>query len=129
VGSNGCWGLLTTLGGWSLSKTRRQGLTWNVGAEDAGVSELAVGCGEGLTAVLGDQVGLVLGGEVATTLGDLCEFTLGGEGAGRWVGQRDRGASARHDSKISWREVIASSWETLVAGNAPQSTPSTTCKP
>ncbi len=74
---------------------------WNVGADAVGVSEIAAGCGGGLTAVLGDHVGLVLGGEVATTLGDLCEFTLGGEGAGWRVGHRDGGASTRHASKIS----------------------------
>ncbi len=50
-------------------------MTWNVGADAAGVSEVAAGCGGGLTAVLGDHVGLVLGGDVMTTLGDLREFT------------------------------------------------------
>jgi hypothetical protein len=74
---------------------------WNVGADAVGVSEVVAGCGGGLTALLGDHVGLVLGGEVATNLGDLCKFTLGGEGAGRQVGCRDGGASGRHDSKIS----------------------------
>jgi hypothetical protein len=43
---------------------------WNVGADAVGVSEVVAGCGESLTAMLGDHVGLVLGGEVATTLGD-----------------------------------------------------------
>jgi hypothetical protein len=58
-------------------------VTWNVVADAAGVSEVAVGCGGGLTTVLGDHVGLVLGGEVATTLGDLRKFALGGERARR----------------------------------------------
>ncbi len=49
---------------------------WNVGADAAGVSEIAAGCGGGLTAVLGDHVGLVIGGEVATTLGDSRKFIL-----------------------------------------------------
>ncbi len=49
----------------------------------------------------GDHGGLVLGGEVATTLEVLRKFTLGGGGAGRWVGRRDGRASACHDSKIS----------------------------
>jgi hypothetical protein len=79
----------------------RQGVAWNVGADTAGVNEVMAGCGGGLTAVLGDHVGLVLSGKVATTLGDLRDFTLGGEGAGRLVGRRDGGASAHHDSKIS----------------------------
>ncbi len=65
------------------------------------MSEVTAGYGGGLTAVLGDHVGLVLGGEVATTCGDSPKFTLGYAGAGRWVGRRDGGASARHDSKIS----------------------------
>jgi hypothetical protein len=99
--SHSCWDVLTTLGKWSSPKTSWQGLMWNVGADTAGVSEIAAGCGEGLKAVLGDHVGLVLGGEVATTLGDSREFTLGGKGAGQWVGHRDGGASSRHDSKIS----------------------------
>jgi hypothetical protein len=80
--SKGCGDALTTLGEWSLPKTSWQGVTWNVGADAVGVSKVAAGCGGGLTAVLGDHVGLVLGGEVATTLGDLHKFTLGGQGAG-----------------------------------------------
>ncbi len=76
-------------------------MTWNVGADSAGVSEVAAGCGEGLTAVLGDHMGLVLGGEVATTLGDLGEFTLGDDGVGQWVDRRDGRARACLDSKIS----------------------------
>jgi hypothetical protein len=75
--------VLTTLGEWSSPKTSRQEVTWNVGVDAVGVSEVAADCGGGLTAVVGDQVGLVLGGEVATTLEDLREFTLGDEGAGQ----------------------------------------------
>jgi hypothetical protein len=55
----------------------RRGVTWNVGVHAVGVSEVTAGCGGGLTAVLGDHVGLVPSGEVATTLGDLPKFTLG----------------------------------------------------
>jgi hypothetical protein len=76
-------------------------VTWNVGADAVGVSEVMAGCSGGLTAVLGDHPGLVLGGEVATTLEDLREFILGGERARRWVGRRGGGASAHHDSKFS----------------------------
>ncbi len=81
--------------------TRRRGVTWHLGADGAGVSEVMAGCGGGLTAVLEDHVGLVLSGEVATTLGELRAFTLGEAGAGRWVAHRDGGASKRRDSKIS----------------------------
>jgi hypothetical protein len=69
-GSRGYWGLLTTLGEWSSPKTRWQRVTWNVGADGKGVSEVRAACGGGLQAVLGDHVGLVLGGEGATTLGE-----------------------------------------------------------
>ncbi len=93
--------MLTTLRDWSLPKTRWQGVTWNVEADGTGVSVVMAGCGGGITAVLGDHVGLVLGGEVATTLGELRKFTLGDTGAGQWVGGRDGGASVHHDSKIS----------------------------
>ncbi len=82
-GSKGYWDVLTTLGEWSLPKTSRQGVLWNEGADAVGISEVTAGCGGGLTAVLGDHMGLVISGNVATTLGDLHEFTLGGEGA-RW---------------------------------------------
>jgi hypothetical protein len=71
---------------------------WNLGADDAGVSQIAAGYGGGLIAELGDHVGLVLCGEVAT---NSREFTVRGEGAGQWVGRRDEGASTCHDSKIS----------------------------
>jgi hypothetical protein len=74
---------------------------WNVGADGTGVSEVTAACGGGLKAMLGDHMGLVLGGEGATTLGESCKFTLEPAGAGRWFGHRDGGASARHDSKIS----------------------------
>jgi hypothetical protein len=60
-----------------------------------------VACGGGLQAVVGDRVGLVLGGEGATTLGELCLFTLGLAGAGWWFGHQDGGARVHHDSKIS----------------------------
>jgi hypothetical protein len=118
--------MLTTFGEWSLLKTSWQGVTWNVGADGAGVSEVAAGCGGSLTTVLGDHV---LGGEVVTTLGYLREFTLGHVGARRCIGRRDGGASAHHDSKFSLREVIALSWETHVGGGAPRIVPATTCKP
>ncbi len=76
-------------------------MTWYVGADGTEVSEVTAGCGGGLTAVLGEHVGLVLGGEVAITLGELLEFTLGDAGPGQWVGRRDGGASAHHDSNMS----------------------------
>ncbi len=67
---------------------RQQGVTWNVGADSAGVSEVMAACGGGCQAVLGDHVGFVPSGEGATTLGESREVTLdlqvpgGGSAAG-----------------------------------------------
>jgi hypothetical protein len=58
-------------------------VTWNVGADGKGVSEVTAACGGGLKAVLGHHVGPVLGGEGATTLGELHAVTLGHAGAGQ----------------------------------------------
>jgi hypothetical protein len=66
-----------------LPKTRWWGVTWNVGADGARVSEVLAACVGGLTTVLGDHMRLVFGGEGATTLGELCAFTLGHAGAGQ----------------------------------------------
>ncbi len=46
-------------------------------------------------------MGVVLGGQGEATLGELPVFTLSLAGEGQQVGQRDGGASERHDSKIS----------------------------
>ncbi len=64
------------------------------------MSKVTADCGGGLKAVLGDHVGLVLGGEGVTTLGKLHKYTLGLVGAKQWFGRRDGGASPRHDSKM-----------------------------
>jgi hypothetical protein len=66
-----------------ITKDQMVGGVWNVGADDTGVGEVMASCsGGGLTAVRGDHMGLVLGGEVATILGELRAFTLGDAGAG-----------------------------------------------
>ncbi len=83
--------MLTTLGDWPSPNMRRQGVTWNVGADGAGVSKVTAACGGGPQAVV-DHVGFVPGGEGVTTLGESCKVTLGLAGAGRWFGQRDGGA-------------------------------------
>ncbi len=85
----------------AIAKDKMAGVTWNVGADSAGMSEVTAACGGGLQAVLGDHVRLLLGGEGATTLGELRAFTLGLVGARQQFGCRDGGASAHHDSKIS----------------------------
>jgi hypothetical protein len=77
----------------ALPKTRRQGVTWNVGADSKEVSEVMVACGGERQAVLGASMGLVLDGEGATILGESCKFTLGLAGTGGWFGRRDEGAN------------------------------------
>ncbi len=69
-----------------MQKTKWRGVTWNVGAYGTGVSEVTAACGVGLEAVLGDHMGLVLGGKGATTFGESCTFTLGLAVAGWWFG-------------------------------------------
>jgi hypothetical protein len=68
---------------------RQQGVKWNVGADGAGVSEVMAGCNGGLTAVLEDQVGLVVGGEVVSTLRESRAFTFGDAEAEHCVACRD----------------------------------------
>ncbi len=80
-----------------IAKERWRGVTWNVGADSAGLSEVTAACGGGLQAVLGDHMGFVPGGEGVTTLGGSSKVTLGLAGAGGWFGRRDGGASTCHD--------------------------------
>ncbi len=75
--------MLTTLGEWSLPRTRQWGVRWNVGADGTGVSKVTAPCGGGLQAVLGDHVGFVPSGEGATTLGESNKVTLGLAEAGQ----------------------------------------------
>ena len=61
-----------------------------------------------------------------TTLGGSCVGTLGQPGIGIRGGWKEGGASSRHDSKMSRRLVMASTWEMLVGGAAPVIAPATT---
>jgi hypothetical protein len=74
---------------------------WNVEGDSKGVSEVTAACGGGLQAVLGDRLGLVLGGEGVTNLWRIAQVHFGLVRARQWCSHRDGGASARHDSKIS----------------------------
>ena len=65
-------------------------------------------------------------GEGNTTLGDSCVGTLGRPGIGIRGGWKEGGASSRHNSKMSQRLVMASTWEMLVGGDAPVRAPATT---
>ena len=84
------------------------------------------GLGGGLQDGL-DTIGRAgVGGEGATTLGGSCVGTLGRPGIGIRGGWKEGGASSRHDSKMSRRLVMASTWEMLVGGDAPVSALATT---
>ena len=65
-------------------------------------------------------------GEGDTTLGGSCVGTLGRPGIGIQGGWKEGGASSRHDSKMSRRLVMASTWEMLVGNDTPVRAPATT---
>ena len=58
-------------------------------------------------------------------LGAMWLCTLGSPWDGPEDGRRFGGAKRRHDSKISRRLAMASTWEMLVGGVAPVSAPAT----
>ncbi len=82
--------------------------------------------GGGLQSGLAEVVQGGVGGEGDTTLGGSCVGTLGRPGIGGWGGWKDGGASSRHDSNMSRRLAMASTWEMLVGGAAPVRAPATT---
>ncbi len=84
------------------------------------------GLGGGLHAGLATIRRAGVDGEGDTTLGDSCVGTLGRPGNGIRVGWKEGGACSRHDSKMSRRVVMASTWEMLVGGNIPVMAPATT---
>jgi hypothetical protein len=123
----GCRGLIPTLGEGAPLKSSQRGVTWKGGGTGAGDRSVeAAGLGNWLQAWI-DDIGWSGGssGEEAT-LGGLCVGTLGLPGVGIRVGWKDGGASRRHDSKISQRLVMVSTWEILVGGAAPERAPATT---
>ncbi len=65
-------------------------------------------------------------GEGDTTLGGSCVGTLGRPGIGIWGGRKDGGASSCHDSNMSHRLAMASTWEMRVGGATPVRAPATT---
>ena len=77
------------------------------------------GLGGGLHAGLATTWWAGVIGEGETTLGGSCGGTLGRPGIGIRVGWKEGGASSRHDSKMSRRVVMASTWEMLAGGDAP----------
>jgi hypothetical protein len=111
-------------------KSSRRGVAWNgawTGVGDRNVEP--DGLGGGLHTGL-DKIGRAgVGGAGDTTLGGSCVGTLGRPGIGSQGGWKAGGASSRHDSKMSRRLIMASTWEMLVGGDAPVSAPATTCRP
>ncbi len=116
-----------TLGEGVPAKSRRRGVVrkgaWN-GVGDRYVEPAGLGGGlhDGLATIWRAGVG----GEGDNTLGGSCMGTLGRPGIGVRVGWKAGGASSCHDSKMSQRVVMASTWEMLVGGDAPVRAPATT---
>ena len=108
-------------------KSRRRGVAWKgawngVGDRNVEPAGLGGGLHDGLATIGWAGVG----GEGDTTLGGSYVGTLGRSGIGIRGGWKEGGASSRHDSKMSRRLVMASTWEMLVGGAAPVIAPATT---
>ena len=117
----------TTLGEGVPAKSRRRGVAWNeawTGVGDRNVDP--AGLGGGLHGGLATNGWAGVDGDGNTTLGGSCVGTLGRPGIGIRGGWKEGGASSRHDSKMSRRLVMASTWEMLVGGDAPVRAPATT---
>jgi hypothetical protein len=124
---NGLWGEDPTLGEGVPAKSSRRGVAWKgawTGVGDSNVEPAGLGAGLKSGLVTSEWAGVV--GDGATTLGGSCVGTLGRPGIGIRGGWKEGGASNRHDSKMSRRLVMASTWEMLVGGAAPVIAPATT---
>ncbi len=111
-------------------KSRRWGVAWKgawTGVGDRNVEPDGLGGGlhDGLATI--GRAGV--GSEGNTTLGGSCVGTLGRPGIRIQGGWKEGGASSRHDSKMSCRLAMASTWEMLVGGAAPVIAPATTRRP
>jgi len=109
------------------AKSRRRGVAWKgawtgVGERNVEPAGLGGGLHDGLATIW--RAGVI--GEGETTLGGACGGTLGRPGIGIQVGWKEGGASSRHDSKMSRRVVMASTWEMLEGGDALVMAPATT---
>ena len=108
-------------------KSSRQGVAWNdvwTGVGDRNVEP--AGLGGGLHGGLATNGWAGVNGDGNTTLGGSCGGTLGWPGIGIRVGWKEGGAGSHHDSKMSRRVVMASTWEMLEGGNAPVMAPAAT---
>ena len=109
------------------AKSRRRGVAWKgawTGVGDRNVQP--AGLGGGLHGGVAMNGWASVDGDGTTTLGGSCVGTLGRPGIGIRGGWKEGGASSRHDSKMSRRLVMASTWEMLVGGVAPVRAPATT---
>ena len=124
---NGIWGETPTLGEGVPVKSRRCGVAWKGAWTGEGERQVEPdGMGGGLHDGLATIWRAGVGGEGDTTLGGSCVGTLGRPGIGIRGGWKEGGARSRHDSKMSRRLVMASTWEMLVGGAAPVIAPATT---
>ena len=108
-------------------KSSWRGAAWN--GRRTGVGNRSVefaGLGSGLQAGLAEAGWAGVVGEGDTTLGGSCLGTLGQLGIRIRGGQKDGGANSCHDSKMSRRLEMASTWEMLVSGAVPVRAPATT---
>ena len=107
-------------------KSSRRGVAWNdawTGVGDRNVEP--AGLGGGLHDGLATNGWAGVDGDGDTTLGGSCVGTLGRPGIGIRGGWKEGGARSRHDSKMSRRLVMASTWEMLEGGDAPVIAPAT----
>jgi hypothetical protein len=89
----------------------------------------AVDSGWGVLVGAGVQEGEGVAGRGTAPLGAMWLCTLRSPWDGPADGRRFGGAKRHHDSKISQRLAMASTWEMLVGGGAPVSAPATCCNP
>jgi hypothetical protein len=119
--------LLTTLGEGTLLKSSCWGVAWKQGAIGVGNDSVeAAGMGGGLQAETVNRGQPGVGGTGKHTLGGSWGGMLGRAGSGKHVGRKAGGPVRRHDSKMSQRLAIVSTWEILVGGAAPARAPATT---
>ncbi len=124
---DGIWGENPTLDEGVPVKSRRRGEAWKGAWTGEGERQVEPdGLGGGLHAGLATIWRAGVGGEGNTTLGGSCVGTLGRPGIGIRGGWKAGGARSPHDSKMSRRLVMASTWERLVGGAAPVIAPATT---
>jgi hypothetical protein len=121
------WGEIPTLGEGVPAKSRRRGVAWKgawTGVGDSNVEPAELG--GGLHGGLATNGWAGVDGDGDTTLGGSCVGTLGRPGIEIRDGRKEGGTSSPHESKMSQRLVMASTWEMLVGGDAPVRAPATT---